>query len=281
MSFFSVIPSSFSITPRKAWATVLLSGLILASCGHKLAPEGHYQTTPVVADGIPNEWDLPLRFSNANYTFQYNVTNDRKNIYICILSRDETTMIRMLRAGMTIFFAPKGDKSKDISLHFPLRKQPDPRNNRNSNGEPLVNSSNNAWKEELLTQSDFYGTTGFTGIENGQFALTDSIKSPIRVAMKLNHKDSMLVYEAVIPIQSILNNDLASRSPKKPFGVGIVLNTLQVPGYGDAPPRSYGSGRGLGMGIRGMSGGGRRYAPANNQPVKEEVNWYQFRLLSQ
>jgi hypothetical protein len=282
-----------SIKPRITRAMVILSGftVALAGCAHKLAPQGHYQTTPVVADGIPNDWSLPLRFSNASYTFQYNITNDNKNIYVCILSRDETTMLRMLRAGMTIYFAPKGDKSKDISLHYPLRKQPDPANFRNRNGEPLTNSgapltntSNNAWKEELLSQSDYYGTTGFAGIENGQFGLNDSVKSPIRVAMKLNLQDSMLVYEAIIPIRNILNNDLSGRSPKKPFSVGVLLNTLSVvPGASDTPPRSYGGGRGLGLGVRGMGGGGggRRYASDHTPAVKEEVNWYQFRPVNQ
>jgi hypothetical protein len=290
-----------SIKSRITRAMVILSGftLALAGCAHKLAPQGHYQTTPVVADGIPDDWSLPLRFSNANYTFQYNVTNDNKNIYVCILSRDETTMLRMLRAGMTIYFDPKGDKSKDISLHYPLRKQPDPANFRNRNGEPLTNTgnpttstsnpltntSNNAWKEELLGQSDYYGTTGFAGIENGQFGLNDSAsKSPIRVAMKLNHQDSMLVYEAIIPIRNILNNDLTSRSPKKPFSVGVLLNTLSVvPGASDAPPRSYGGGRGLGLGVRGMGGGGGGHRSASDRTpaVKEEVNWYQFRLVNQ
>jgi hypothetical protein len=282
-----------SIKPRITRAMVILSGftVALAGCAHKLAPQGHYQTTPVVADGIPNDWSLPLRFSNASYTFQYNITNDNKNIYVCILSRDETTMLRMLRAGMTIYFAPKGDKSKDIGLHYPLRKQPDPANFRNRNSEPLTNSgtpltntSNNAWKEELLGQSDYYGTTGFAGIENGQFGLNDSVKSPIRVAMKLNLQDSMLVYEAIIPIRNILNNDLSGRSPKKPFSVGVLLNTLSVvPGASDTPPRSYGGGRGLGLGVRGMGGGGggRRYASDHTPAVKEEVNWYQFRPVNQ
>jgi hypothetical protein len=298
-----------SIKPRFALAMVIVSGftLAVAGCAHQLAPQGHYQATPVVADGIPDDWSLPLRFSNASYTFQYNVTNDKKNIYVCVLSRDETTMLRMLRAGMTIYFDPKGDKSKDISLHYPLRKQPDPANFRNRNGEPLTNTgnpinntgnpaansgapltntSNNIWKEELLGQSDYFGTTGFAGIENGQFGVNDSLnKSPIRVAMKLNRQDSMLVYEAIIPIRNILNNDLSGRSPKKAFSVGVVLNAFAVvPGNNDAPPRSYGGGRGLGLGVRGMGGGGgggRRYASDRTPPVKEDVSWYQFRLVNQ
>jgi hypothetical protein len=265
------------------WALLLLSGISLAGCAHKLAPMGHLQSTPVVADGIPNEWSQPLRFSNENYTIQYNVTNDSKNVYVCVLSRDETTMLRMLRSGMTIYFDPKGEKNKDIGLHFPLRKQPDPASFRNRNGEPMTNSNNNGWKEELLTQSDYYGTTGFASIENGQFGVADK-KGPIQVGIKLNNQDSLLVYEAIIPLQNILGTGLNSRSPKKAFSVGIVLNAPVV-GGSSRPYGGGGGGGGMrlnGMGMRGLGGGGgRRYGSGNNNPPpKEDVNWYQFRLVA-
>jgi len=263
------------------WALFLLSGLSLAGCSHQLAPEGHYQSTPVVADGIPGEWSLPLRFSNASYTLQYNVTYDSKNLYVCVISRDDQTMLHMLRSGITLYFDPKGDKSKDIALHYPLRKQPDPASFRNRNGQPLTNSSDSAWKEELVHQSDDFGTAGFTGIENGQFAVGDQ-KCPIQVAIKLNNNDSMLVYEAVIPIYNILGADLTSRNPKKTFSVGVVVNPPEAPGAGSSRPYGGGGGRGMGMGMRGFGGGGGGRRPSNdNQPVKEQVNWYPFRLVRQ
>jgi len=211
------LPSLLAITPLPFFNRVLALAfpitLCFSACSHKLAPLGHYQATPVVADGLADDWTLPLRFANSAYTLQYNITNDNKNIYICALSRDERTMIRMLRAGITVYFDPKGQAARDISLHFPLRKQPDP-NIRNRNGEPLTNQPDGGWKEELLGQSDSYGTTGFSGIENGQFSVADN-KSPLRVAIRLTRHDSLLVYEAIVPIENILGADPGSRSPKK------------------------------------------------------------------
>src|SRR5580700_8149752 len=144
--------------PVKPLPLLVAITFCFAACSHKLAPLAHYQTTPVVADGIPDDWTLPLRFANATYTLQYNITNDNKNIYICVLSRDEETMLRMLRAGITVYFDPKGQNGRDISLHYPLRKQPDP-NIRNRTDEPLTNQNDSGWKQELLQQSDSYGTT--------------------------------------------------------------------------------------------------------------------------
>jgi hypothetical protein len=269
--------------PAGSLPFLLAIAFCLAACSNKLAPLGHYQTTPVVADGISDDWTLPLRFANATYTLQYNVTNDSKNIYICALSRDEQTMIRMLRAGITVYFDPKGQNGRDISLHYPLRKQPDP-NIRNRDGEPLTGQNDSGWKHELLAQSDSYGTAGFSGIDNGQFAAGDT-KSPIRVAIQLTHHDSLLVYEAIIPIVNVLGADLSNRNPKKTFSVGIVLNTPSGQAVAASHHRS-GGGHGLGLGMNGMhmggggSGGGsrRNYDTDDNPPIKEDANWYQFRL---
>jgi hypothetical protein len=256
--------------------------LCFAACSPKLAPPAHYQTTPIVADGIPDDWTLPLRFANATYTLQYNVTNDSKNIYVCILSRDEMTMLRMLRAGITVYFDPKGQTSRDISLHYPMRKQPDP-NVRSRNDEPLTYQSDSTFKRELLLQSDSYGTTGFSGIDNGQFAATDN-KSPIRVAIRFTRHDSLLVYEAIIPIVNKLGADLSSRNPKKTFSVGVVLNT---PSGLSVVSNQHHSGRGLGLGLNGMhpggGGGHRNYNNNNNDnlPIKEDANWYQFRFAKE
>lgn len=275
-----------ALTPQKWLAATLVCGsLFVTGCSPKLAPEGHYQDTPVVADGNASDWTLPLRFSNPEYTLQYNVTNDSKNIYICVLSRDEITELRMLRAGMTIYLDPKGEKNKDISLHFPLRKQEDPERGRYRNGNPLPD--NKAQKQEWMLQSDYYGTSGFSGIENGQFGVTDT-KGPFQVAMKLNNQDSVLVYEVAIPIKNVLGMDLGVRSKKKNFSVGIVLNTVQDIGggrNGGNRPSFGGGGGGMHMsmgGGRGMGGGRRNYGSSGNSPLtKEEDNWYQFRLVAQ
>ncbi len=268
-------------TPVYAFGVVLALNMFFASCSHKLAPEGHFQSTPVVADGMPDDWTMPLRFSDEHYTLQYNVTNDSKNIYVCILSRDDATQLRILRAGLNVYFDPKGEKNKNISVAFPLRKQPDPPSSyRNRNGEPMRNTGVGSRKEELLLQSDAYSTNGFLNVENGQFGLTDK-KSPIKVAMKLNGNDSLLVYEIIVPIKNMLGADLSPRSERSNFSVGIVLNAVPAQGGGGGGRPGMGM-RGMGMGMMrgGMGGGGRRYGSSGSPSAKEEDNWYQFRLAA-
>jgi hypothetical protein len=270
----------------------LLCVLITASCSHPLAPEGHYQGTPVVADGNPGDWSLPLRFSNSGYTLQYNVTNDDKNMYIAVSSADGNTQLRILRSGMTIYFDPKGKKNKEVSLHFPIQKQPDPNANRNrggesntlyyQNGHTANTAGRNTRKEELLLQSDYFNTTGFSGIENGQFGLNDP-KCPIRLAIKLNNDDSLLLYEIVIPLATAFGPDWAANLSKKSVTVGIVIDAIPGSGGGGAGPRpgGYGGMHGMGMHGGGMGGmgGGSRYG--GGQPSqKEDDSWYTFRLAT-
>jgi hypothetical protein len=241
----------------------------------------------VTADGTPTEWTLPLRFSNASYTLQYNVTNDDKNVYVCVSSADEPTQLRILRSGMTLYFDPKGDKNKNISLHFPIRKQPDPSTSRGRGGYDNTTGSSNrdTRKEELLLQSGYYNTAGFLDLENGQFGVTDT-KGPIHIAMKLNNDDSLLVYELVIPLRNILGANWAVSAAKKNFSVGIVLDAVAGTGGGGGGggrPGGFGM-RGMGMGMGGMrgggmGGGGHRYG--GGQPAqKEDASWYRFRLAT-
>jgi len=255
----------------------VFSGLVVySSCSRKLMPEGHFQDTPVLVDGKINDWSLPLRFSNPEYSMQYGVTNDDKNIYVCVYTKDESFQKRILRAGMSIFFDPKGEKDKKMSLIFPVKKPDEPADNQN--GNPIRYSDTKTTEEQLLLQSDYYNTTGFLNLENGQFDITYQ-KNNIQVAIKLNG-DSSLVYEAAIPIKYVLGTDLRPGYVARNFSVGIVVNEVHHagsnPNNGYRPHSSYGGG-----GMRGMHGmgGGRNYNSNNNAASKPEENWYQFRLV--
>jgi hypothetical protein len=238
-------------------------------------PEGHFQDTPVLIDGKINDWGLPLRFSNPEYSMQYAVTNDNRNIYVCVYTKDASFHRRILKAGMSISFDPKGEKEKKMSLDFPVKKPDEPSENRN--GNPIRNTDTRVVEEQLIFQSDYYNTTGFLNLENGQFDITYQ-KNNIQVAIKLSD-DSSLVYEAAIPIKYILGADLQPGYVPRNFSVGLVINEMhnpvRNPNNGYHPHSSYGGGT---RGMHGM-GGGRNYNSNNNPTSKPEENWYQFSLV--
>jgi hypothetical protein len=72
---------------------VLLAGVcFFFSCSPKLAPPGHYQDSPIIVDGNISDWGFPLRFSNPDYNMEFEVSNDKKSVYICILIKTKSRM---------------------------------------------------------------------------------------------------------------------------------------------------------------------------------------------
>ena len=261
---------------------ITIISVALSYCSHQMAPEGHYQDSNVVVDGSISDWRLPLRFSNQQYSFQYSVTNDNKNIYVVVYTRDLSTQLRILKAGMNIYFDPKGEKNKNISIAFPIKKVTDQNNYRN--GDPVRNTDNKAMEDQLLLQSDYFNLTGFTNMENGQYGIEDN-KTPVKLVLKVN-ADSSMVYEVSVPIKNVLGSDLNPKTASKNFSVGVVINAITSTSRNTSNNYrpSYGGMHGMhagGMYGGGMGGGGYRRnnnPSANNAGSKEDANWYQFRL---
>lgn len=268
--------------------------IVFVSCTHNLAPQGHYQSSAVVADGNASEWEMPLRFANKDYTLSYNITNDKKNIYIVVVSKDDEMERRILRSGITIFFDPKGENNRKISLTYPERKTGVPNINPR-NGRPIIADTANT-KHALVLKSDTYDVKGFYELQDGRFSIKDK-RSKIQLGLKTD-VDSGLVYEAAIPINYVLENGLIDKVLKKNFSIGIVVhdNVLAANrrmgnangnNSGIRPRISIGGGfggfgyGGIGMGV-GMGGGMRRQNinDPNNDVQPEEILWYQFRFTT-
>jgi hypothetical protein len=249
--------------------------LMFGSCSPKLAPIGHFQNEPVVIDGNINDWILPLRFSNPDYTMHYSVTNDDKNIYICVYSRNQAYQKRMLKAGMSIYFDSKAEKNKGCALIFPVKKTSE--SAENTNGDPMHYSDYHTTINQLVLQSDYYNTTGFVNMENGQYDLK-ATQTDIRVAIKLD-ADSSLIYEASVPIHYVLGKDISSGTASENFSVGIALNpSASSPRNNGYQTHSSHGGSSMG-GMHGM-GGSRHNGPNNYTPQKTEENWYTFRFAN-
>jgi hypothetical protein len=251
---------------------LLISGVVFNSgCSHTLAPAGHFQDQAVVIDGNMGDWTLPLRFSNPEYSMQYSVTNDDKNIFICVYSKNEAFQKRMLKNGMTIYFDAKGEKNKNCALNYPIKKTPQP----DASGNQIRYSDYRATMDQLLLHSDYYNAVGFVNMENGQYDIK-ATQTNIKVALKLG-TDSSLVYEAAIPIKYVLGKDLTAGTDSKNFSVGITLNAMMAQSRNEGyPSHSYHGGNSMG-GMHGM-GGGRHYGQNANASQKAEENWYTFRF---
>ncbi|TDX01302.1 hypothetical protein [Dinghuibacter silviterrae] len=250
---------------------------LLCACARGTAPQGHYQSTPVVADGQAGDWSQPLRFTNPRHTLSFNVTNDARNLYIVVMTRDDRMQRRILRAGMDVFFDPKGKMDKTIDLSYPESNSTDP---LTFNQDSLYS------KNALLAAASVYNTSGFHNVENGQYNPGDK-HSPIQVALAF-HGDSLLVYEAIVPLYTVLKRGgLDTKTLRRDFSVGIVIGNLPDQrsanrnqgngGNGFRPHMGFGMGMGgMGMGM-GMGGGGRG-GQQRPQASQNESDWYTFKF---
>ncbi|MBP1650507.1 MAG: hypothetical protein H6Q26_664 [Bacteroidetes bacterium] len=250
------------------------------SCNRNIAPQERFQSSPIDPDGNASEWTMPLRYANSQYTLSYSITNDSRNIYICVMTSDPEMKHRIMKAGMSLYFDPKGKQKKKMALVYPER-------NMDGIKVPTV-----------------YNTDGFLNMENGQHNLTDKMTG---IKIGLNPMaDSGLVYEAAIPLNRVLANGLSEKALRKSFSVGVMVNQLpgkrggpgegqgqgQRRGGGGGSPRvsfgggmgmgGMGSGMGMGVGMgmggmRGGMGGGRGGA----QQVEEDVTWTTFRFSAE
>ena len=264
---------------------------ILTSCAHKIFPVGTYQTTPIVVDGNLNEWETPLRFASNGGQVSYNVTNDKENIYISLQTHDEATAIKILRAGINIYFDPAAGQNKKIDLAFPLPTEA-PITAKKTGAEGSIPKANEI-REGLLLQANIFKTAGFINMDNKVYDVSD--KSKIKVALMLG-ENSSLGYEATIPLKYIFEDKNIVKGQLQNITVGIVINAVKVKtqyrgnnsGNNNFSGGSNGM-RGGGRGRGGMGGGGNNRGNRNmenNYPqtpggaalFKQDANWYTFKL---
>ena len=201
---------------KKRFVLFISLALITICSTLKTVAQTNYQTTPIVADGYINDWKLPLPYANKSYTFTYNITNDNKNIYFVGRSSDWRMIKRILIQGITLYFDPKGKESKKrMFITFPEQK-PD----LNS---LLKDADSVTQLNTLVLQSDAYDAENFINIDNGQFGVVDKT-TKIQLALKAT-MDSGLVYEAIVPIENVLQDGLANTSNlRKSISVGFEVH---------------------------------------------------------
>src|ERR1041384_3535544 len=104
----------------KAASVLLLSVYVLTSgCSKTIYPLG-WQATPVTVDGNLSDWTLPLPFYDPETKLNYSITNDAKNLYICMRTNDLQAQMKMLRAGFTLWLDVAGKKNQSTGIRYPL-----------------------------------------------------------------------------------------------------------------------------------------------------------------
>ncbi len=249
---------NYMLKLKNSVITILL--ICLAGCSPKIVYQSAWQSKPVVADGIANEWKIPLRFYDPETKLNYTVSNDKENLYLCIRASDEGTQVKIMRAGMQLWIDTTIKDNKKMGIIFPM-----PRVGKNGGGEKNRDRSYSGSSgtgdvpnaesvhASFLAQATEMQITGFKPPIGGIIPLVNTYG--IKIGMAWDSSD-ILIYEAIIPFKTFCSS---LGDSTKTFALGIFLNALPSQGNSTGGHQDGGGhGGGGGMGGGGMHGGGER-----------------------
>ncbi len=247
---------------------------LFTACTPRTYEAGINQKSQIKADGILNEWSLPLSYGSEDGKYQYAITYDKLNLYISLLSNDQISQMGIMRNGIDFYIDPIGKKNKTIHIHYPEKA------------------------------NDQFSISGFKNLENGTYSTIDA--TGLQMGTSIDERKN-LGMELIIPIK-LINESLQVKRNQN-MSVGIAISNIRMGGNrseyannqigrsgmgggrggmnGGRGGMGGGRGRGgMGGGRGGMNGGMGRESSgnngANNQGYnRQNINWNNFALFSQ
>lgn len=222
--------------------------------GSNLPPERIvFQQDSLSIDGDNNDWKGPLAHYDNKLDAAYAITNDAKGLYIRLMTKNNTTMQRILRGGLTVYINQHGvqETAGAAGISFPTGNRVK-RGTELLNGHPEIAQSNKA----ALSAVQDYSLFGFGTDKTPQnFDFGKPNPEGIQLAVGITPSQE-LVYEASIPFTAFQPGVDWSHWVNKSLSVGLMFET--IPGA-DMQRRGGGGlsiGGGLGFGDFGYGGSG-------------------------
>ena len=231
---------------------ILFALFALGSCSSTIY-QATWQNKPVVVDGNPTEWTLPLRYGDSKSGLQYNITNGDSNIYLCIRATEQPIQMKILTSGVEIQLEPSGKNNKTSYIQFPM---PGKRGEKpkTEGGRQDMNSNKNQERinmaERFQLEKPEITLSGFLPEYNGTFLVSNS--KGIKAAIDWDEQNNMF-YELVIPIKSFYAYENGKLKDNPVFGFRIDVKAMASQGSGS---HAGGMQEGHSGGGGGHSGGG-------------------------
>lgn len=210
-------------------------------------------STSQLTTSIPEEELKQSQFSqyDPDSNIQYMVSNDQDNLHIKFKTADPSSIMKIMRQGMHLYFDTKGKKKKNVYLEYPLTKngsglRPEPNQIPGERTRPDINKMLEAVPEEAI----------FNNHDESELIQFSLIETDIKPSLRLSGK-SEITYDLIIPFHRLAEGGLTSIDV---LSVGIVTQSsnMQSQGSGQGGMGSGGGrgGQGGGMGGPGGQGGG-------------------------
>ncbi len=204
------------------------------ACATKQYDHTSWNTAAADSTAVPRQ-HVPLKMYDRNSKLNYDIANDRENLYVYIKTADPLTQTRISRAGMQLAIDPQGKKLFPVSIDYPLahvRELPVSREEMRPARDPGSRAERR--KQAMLSQTQMI-LSGFREA-NGPQAL--ETPDGIRVSIDWS-PDGMMYYEARIPFKTFYKEQISASDTLKPFNFRITLNALPSmggEGFAGGPP---------------------------------------------
>ncbi|MES2374906.1 MAG: hypothetical protein V4557_20175 [Bacteroidota bacterium] len=242
-------------------SVVILAAMVIVSCSssknsqqYGIAQSAHWQKDSLVIDGSDSGWTKPLTYHDEKQGLFYSVSNDDRNLYITVSTKNDATILRILRGGMTLYINSHGTKDEygAAGISFPTG------NNNSKGGKLLYDRPELAQDKNIALHGvEDYSLFGFRVIGRPEtFEYGQQNAEGVELAIGMSSSKE-LIYEAKIPLNSFLTRATMVNLNRKSFAVGFVLESMpEQPGNGGGVSvgggvslGSYGSGGGVGLSI--------------------------------
>lgn len=280
-------------------AMVTMLGLLAAgACATARIYEARspWPRSPITIDGRADDWKGALAFVEDG-ALSLGFSNDRDNLYICVLAANETTRDQIRRGGLTVWFDPKGGRDKALGVRFPAGGRP----GGGPEGGPMEGPTGGPPAEGRDRKGGFERPTPPEDDEAPEAARDEveilergddagrrvKLKDAEGLEIKIEAESGLLVYELRIPLAWTASAAAAlDARPGATLGVGFETAIARSSGreFGDRGPGGGGGRPPGGMGGRpgggGFGGFSRGRGPGGFEPAKPIKIWTAVQLAS-
>ena len=241
--------------------------ILFNSCNKGIISTSHWQENALKIDGSSNDWNDSLLYDAKSHLL-YTVSNDNKNLYICIKVADLKNQMKLLRRGFTIWLDTVGKDRKSFGIKFPLSGVVNyykmPSENNGNNGDLMKDMK--TMKKMLISEQREFELIGFTllGYEKNESIKASLFASAgIKIALGIDSLDYM-IYEMLVPLNYIYKSpSVALNDSKGILSIGMESGNTNSSGgshddEGSGNGMHSGNGGGGRSGMGGMGGGGMR-----------------------
>lgn len=271
---------------------LLAAGLTLSLAATAQDALSTWTTQPVTIDGQAAEWPQFFRFYAPGTRFQFDVMNDKTNLYVCVRATEMEAQARLMHSGLTLWFDAAGKKKQKEGLSFPIKldhtadeiaRGDNTGKYRAGDGTPSLHRRVNGLKERVILSQTAIKNINLPGIAEPLLPLTNA--NGLNVAYGWDSIDILFV-EYQVPLAVILGHIPSASELQKPIGLGLDVGAIEAPsrsggngGGASASPTGMGSNRGMAGRPGGMTGQGQTMSGPSYDPAgAEQKTWLKLHL---